>query len=286
MGFEEAQSIPHFILETFAGNGAFYLWYMGMAIKIALMMPLLIYIGRFIHKQHIAVRVLSFFGIYFAYFNIANFQGQIEASYNNLIAPLPDSFKTGALSISFLFWSFYLILGMYAGFNYKSFKENLIKYRYALYAVFTTFFLYKFLRQFSFLGFDLVGYSRHMDIIFRSSNILFWLLFSIKIVEFKGVFSIFEFISKYSYGAYFVHYKVICYCTFTLYSFNNPSAITSVLTIAISTILLSPFVIFLISLLPYSKFLTSVNSNYEGMVDKVKGVYDALVENYGVKLNH
>lgn len=251
------QKISNFFMETIAGNGMFHLWYMGMIIRMVLVFPIIIYIGRFINKQHKVIKIATFLGLFIGYHYVSAYQYLIQNTIGKLLFGTPTYLQMRAISLSFLFWGIFVIIGVFAGFNYDTFKEKVIKYRYVVYACFIVFFFYKF--QVKYQG---VPYNRTYDILYRSSNILFFYLLSNKLLEKIKVARILEFIGKYSYAAYMIHIFVLYKHIFGLQGIGIQGPIINGIISATITSVVAPVLIYLISFIPKSKFLTGVNDNY------------------------
>lgn len=117
-------------------------------------------------------------------------------------------------------------------------------------------FLYKFQARF-----NLVEFVRLQDILYRASNIFFFLLLSIKLCSFAKTFKIFEFISKYSYVAYLIHIKVLYHFIFGFRGLGLNHDLWNAIASTVCASLSTPYIVFLISLIPKSKIFTGVNPN-------------------------
>lgn len=89
MKLHNPEKISNFISETLVGGGAFHLWYMGMFIRLVLIFPILIYIGRWIHKRNIVVRIAVFLLILRGYIYVSIHQVSIKSGAANLIFGQP-----------------------------------------------------------------------------------------------------------------------------------------------------------------------------------------------------
>lgn len=272
MYWHNPERLGDYFVNTIAGNASFHLWYMAMFIRLILIMPFIIYVGRFIHNKNIFVRIATFIGGFIGCYYLSMYQGPIQNTIADAIFGAPTDVEMRIISTSFLFWAFYVFLGVYVGFNYKKIKEYLIKYRYVLYISLIVFFAYKYQ-----VKFDLVPYNRTKDILYRSSNIMFWLIVSIKLCEYRVVSKVMSFIAKYSYVGYLIHIKLLYPFIFTFrgYGIVNP-VIVSLLSIICASIYI-PVYICIISLIPKSDFITGVKWN--------KRVYDYLNKIFINKFN-
>lgn len=273
MKWHNPERLGEYFINTIAGNGAFHLWYMALFIRLILVMPLIIIVGKFIHKQNLFIRVSTFIGGFIGCYYLSMYQGPIQDYIAKIIFGTPTDVEMRIVSTSFLFWAFYVFLGVVVGFNYSTIKKYVIKYRYGLYLAFIIFFAYKYQ-----VKFDFVPYSRTKDILYRSSNIFFFLLLSIKLAEYNVLPKVMSYISKYSYVGYLIHIKVLFKWIFKFrgYGVENP-VFNSVLAVLCAALII-PTYIYLLSLIPYSGFVTGVKSKFTikelfKKIDKVKKKY-------------
>ena len=253
MKLHNPEKLDNFFMQTIAGNGMFHLWYMGMIIRMVIIFPILLYIGKFINKRNNFIKISTFIGIFIGYHYVSANQGVIQDTVGKILFNNPTELQMRAISLSILFWSFYLIMGMFAGFNYDTFKEKAIKYRYIIYGMFIMFYIYKFQ-----VRYGATDYDRTYDILYRSSNILFFYLMSIKLLDYLRFSNILQFIGKYSYAAYMIHIYILYQVIFGLQGICiKGEVINAVLSCGIAS-LLAPLIIYLISFIPKSKIITGV----------------------------
>ncbi|MGL5415870.1 MAG: acyltransferase [Clostridium sp.] len=257
MRLHNPERVSNFIEETIAGNGAFHLWYMGMIIRMVLIFPVIIYIGRFINRRNKGIKILTFVGVFIGYHYVSAYQGTIQDFVGKILFGQPTDLQMRTISLSILFWSFYLILGVFAGFNYEGFRKNIIKYRYIVYGVFILMFMYKFQ-----IKYNAVPYDRTYDILYRSSNIMFFYLVALKVMNFIKLREIFKFIGEYSYAAYMIHIFVLYKFIFGLQGLGITGSIVNAILACIGASLAAPMLIYIISFIPKSKFATGVNDNF------------------------
>lgn len=264
MKLHNPERISNFFMETIAGNGMFHLWYMGMIIRMVLIFPILLYIGKFLMRRGIVIKILSFIGIFIGYHYVSANQGPIQNKVGEILFGTPTDLQMRAISLSILFWSFYLILGMISGFNYENFKEKTLKYRYVVYIVFIMFYLYKFQ-----VRYGAISYDRTYDILYRTSDILFFYLLSIKLLEKIKIANVFKFIGKYSYAAYMIHIYVLYQMIFGLQGIGiTGPIINGVLACALASVA-APLLIYCISFIPKSKIVTGVNDNSKKLLEYI-----------------
>ncbi|MGL5869313.1 acyltransferase [Clostridium chrysemydis] len=250
--------LKDFFMVLIAGDGNFHLWYMGMFIRLVLIYPIFIYIGRFIHKQNIFVRIVTFVLLVRGFLYMAAYESQIKSFFKGLIfGETPTFLQSKFVDITFLFWSIFVIIGMYVGFNFKVLKKYIVKLRFVLYILFILGFYYKFSRQFY-----LVEFTRIFDIGARLSNIGLFYLISLYILRLPKLSKVMEFSSKYSYVGYMLHIWVLNYYIFFLRGLGFDHPLYNAIVSALITFIVAPLLVFVISLLPKSSYITGTPSNY------------------------
>lgn len=271
MYWHNPDRLSDYFIQTIAGNGMFHLWYMGMIIRMVLVFPIIIYLGKFISKRHRVIKIATFIILFVGYHYVSANQPLIQNTIAEFLFGVPSKLEIKAVSLSFIFWGIYVVLGVYAGFNYELFREKVIKYRYVIYSCFIVFFFYKYQ-----VRYGAVSYNRTADILYRYSNIIFFYLASYKLIGKIKIASVLNFIGKYSYVSYMIHIKVLYKFIFKFqgYGVVNPVP-NSIIATALAAITAS-LIIFCISLIPKSRFITGVKDNYQlllNLKDKFKDMY-------------
>ena len=270
------ERIGNFFAETISGNGCFHLWYMGMFIRLVIIFPILIYIGRFIHKQNKIIRIGAFLVILRGYMYISIHQSAIKEGMAKILFGQPTELQMRFVNISILFWSIYVIFGMYAAFNYEVFNKIVNKFRYVIYGIFVVAFYYKFSRQF-----ELIKYSLIFDIVYRTSNILMFYIIGEYVLSKKVASSIVAFISKYSYAGYMIHIYALYKIIFALRGIGIENPVGNAILSSVGATFLATFIVYAITLLPKSKFITGVNDNF----DTLKNIVNKLLIMFGYPAN-
>ncbi|MBM7836258.1 acyltransferase [Clostridium sardiniense] len=249
--------ISNFLGQTLAGNGGFHLWYMGMFIRLVIIFPVLIYVGRWLHKRNIVIRIFAFLALLKGYMYVSIHQGGIKEGAANFIFGQPTELQMRFVNISILFWSIYVIFGMYAAFNYDIFKRVVLKYRYIVYGMFILTFYYKFSRQFDFVEYNLL-----FDIAYRTSNILMFYIVGEYVIKREILSSVMGFISKYSYAGYMLHIYALNRIIFPLRSVGIDHPVINAVISGIGATFLVTGMVYVITLIPKSKIITGVNDNF------------------------
>ncbi|GAA0071829.1 acyltransferase family protein [Clostridium sardiniense] len=249
--------ISNFLGQTLAGNGGFHLWYMGMFIRLVIIFPVLIYVGRWLHKRNIVIRIFAFLALLKGYMYVSIHQGGIKEGAANFIFGQPTELQMRFVNISILFWSIYVIFGMYAAFNYDIFKRVVLKYRYIVYGMFILTFYYKFSRQFDFVEYNLL-----FDIAYRTSNILMFYIVGEYVIKREVLSSVMGFISKYSYAGYMLHIYALNRIIFPLRSVGIDHPVINAVISGIGATFLVTGMVYVITLIPKSKIITGVNDNF------------------------
>lgn len=260
--------IHNFLSETLVGGGAFHLWYMGMFIRLVLIFPVLIYIGKWIHKRNIIFRIITFIIIFRGYIYISIHQMSIKSEAAKFLFGSPTEWQIRFVNLSIVFWGIYVIFGMYAAFNYDKFKEIIIKYRFVVYGVFILTFYYKFYKQFDFLNYNIL-----FDIGYRTSNILMFYIVSEYILKRNLIAKIMSAISKYSYVGYMIHVYVLYKCIFYFQGIGITNPILNAIISSVCAILIATLAVYEITLIPKSKIITGVKDNFKDLkifVDYIK----------------
>lgn len=269
--------ISNFLGQTLAGNGGFHLWYMGMFIRLVIIFPVLIYIGRWLHKRNIVIRIIAFLALLKGYMYVSIHQGGIKEGAANFIFGQPTELQMRFVNISILFWSIYVIFGMYAAFNYDTFKRVVLKYRYIVYGMFILTFYYKFSRQFDFVEYNLL-----FDTAYRTSNILMFYIVGEYILK-KGILSsVMEFISKYSYAGYMLHIYALNRIIFPLRSAGIDHPVINAIISGIGATFLVTGMIYVITLIPKSKIITGVNDNFDHVKIALRYLRNSKLLNEGL----
>lgn len=256
MRLHNPDKISNFLSETLVGGGAFHLWYMGMFIRLVLIFPILIYIGRWIHKRNIVIRIAAFLLILWGYIYVSTNQVAIKSGVANLLFGQPTEWETRFVNLSVVFWGIYVVFGMYAAFNYDKFKEIVIKYRYVVYVSFIGLFYYRFCRQFEFVDYNIM-----FEIGYRTANILMFYIVGEYMLTRKIGSRIMGTVSKYSYAGYMIHVYALFKCIFLFQGYGITDPILNAIISSICGMFYATGIVFVITLIPKSKIITGVKDN-------------------------
>lgn len=254
MALYNPERLNNFFIETLAGNGRFHLWYMGMMIRLILIFPIILYVGRFIHRQNVIVKIGVFISICIGYYEITANQWRIEEFIGKALFGIPTPVEERLIGISILFWSYFLFLGVFVGFNYDLFKKQIIKFRYIIYGVFIFTFMYKFQ-----IKYDAIEYNKVWCMMYRTANIGFFYLVALKIIEIARLKNLFEFIGKYSYAGYMIHPTILYFIIMVLEYLGVNPIINGVVSCALSAIII-PLIIYWMTYIKNSKYITGIKN--------------------------
>lgn len=241
-----------FIVQVIAGNGAFHLWYMGMALGLYLIFPILLWIAKRIHSLDIKIRTSLFVLLLCLYYQISKYQSVISDNTARFIFGTPTEVQQRIINISILFWFIYFVLGVYLALNYGYIKKKLVEFKVGIYGAYGLLFIYAYLNEI-----NKVKYVRILSLLYMIVSILAFYLISVKLVEKVKVYKAMKFIGDYSFASYMAHVIVINYvANDIMIRFNTRNyLIVGVLTLII-TVVVTPVFIKLISFIPFSEYIT------------------------------
>jgi len=255
-----------FIMETIAGNGAFHLWYMGMVIRVFLIFPVILWIAKKIHLMNIKIRTSIFILLVYLYYIISKFQNVISEDVGKFIFGTPTDMQQRIIDISILFWFLYFLLGIYFALNYEYIKKKIIQYRVVIFVSYGLSFVYSYFNEIEKVEFIRVIYLLNMIL-----SILVFYLIAVSLAEKNKLYRIMKFIGDYSFGAYMAHIMVVNYASnkIMLVFDTRNYLVVGVLTL-ITTSLVTPALIKVISYIPYSEYVTGAKRSYIGFDRKLR----------------
>lgn len=246
-----------FFMQSAAGNGAFHLWYMGGIIRLYIFFPIILYISKKVHSMNKGARIAIFSTILILYYYISKYQNLISDKISLFIFRTPSDLQHRIVNISMLFWILYFILGIYAALNYEYVKEKLLKCKVIIYIAYFIFLVYALLNEF-----EVIPFNRALSIAYTTSSIMFFYVISCQVVNKYKVYKCMRFISDYSFASYMAHVIVLSKVAnyVNAWSVNIPNFLyASIITIV--TVVLTTFIICIISYIPYTGAITGIKGN-------------------------
>ncbi|WP_414647325.1 acyltransferase family protein [Clostridium tetani] len=242
------------LIQILSGNACYHLWYMGMIIRLFIYFPIILLIAKKVHKQKFIVRILVFITLIISYYQVSKYQNVISNKIVGFLFTNPTKLQGRIINISPLFWYLYFVIGIYIALNYKTFKEKILKFKIPVLFFYLALFIYAYLNEMNFIKFN-----RSLSLSYFVFSILAGYILSVKLSNNISLYSILNFISKYSFGAYLCHILVIGRVVNKVrWMFNLKDWLAVGLITWITSSILSTCLIKLINLVPYTKFITGI----------------------------
>lgn len=241
-----------FILQLIAGNGAFHLWYMGTILRVYLFFPIILWAGRKLYLMNGEIKTSIFIGLVIIYYEVSAYQNIIADKLSLFIFKTPTELQSRIVSISFLFWFIYFVIGIYFALDYKYFKEKVLKYKVILAIVYFSSFIYAYLNEL-----EVVHFVRSMYLLYTMSSILFFYMISLVLISSDKIYKVMRLIGDYSFVAYMAHVIVINQVVnrIRLKYHTQDYLVLGLLAWSITSIG-TPVVFWLISYIPCSQYVT------------------------------
>lgn len=246
-------------LVIFSGAAQYHLWYMGMIIRVYLYFPFILWIIKKLKDKNIYIKGCLFVLLTYLYWFVLSHYGIADFISSHLFKD-PNDLQKKLVNISPLFYYLYFVIGIYAVCSYKKFKAIILKYKYVVLILYTLCFGFYYYIALSerWIGLPEVKGSIAMSILFRTSSILFFYLFSCIIAEkFSLLLRILKIISKYSFPAYLIHVMILN--KLTGYISTTPEIICYIKYFVFG-VFISISVSAVLNCIPYSEYLMGVKS--------------------------
>lgn len=256
----------NFFLQLIAGNGGFHLWYMGMALRLFIFFPVILWAVRKIHLMSIKIRTSFFIVLSLLYYYILQNQNTIAEGIGNMIFNTPTEVQQRIVNISFLFWYLFFVMGIFLALNYERIKGWLIKYKYFVFAFYGALFVYAYLNEI-----EMMSYIRLLSLLYTVCSITFFYLVSIYIAKSDFIYKVLKFIGDYSFAAYMAHVIVINYMANKIMLELNTKnyLVVGIITLIITSVF-TPIIMKFLSYFPYSQYITGVKGSYiKGKGEKI-----------------
>lgn len=280
-GMNDTGKFHSFIMQLTSGNGAYHLWYMGMILQLYLIFPVILLIAKKVHASDIKLRVIIFIGVTILYYYVSKYTNVIQDNVISFLFKNPDDLQRRAVNISPVFWYIYFVLGMYFALNYKFIKDKVLKFKNLIIIAYLPLLTYAYMREIKYKNIEFV---RPIWILYIITSILVFYIISDILANKIKIYKFMKYIGDYSFAAYMAHViviiQVINFMSSKLHIRDN---FVLALLSWILTSLLTPVLINIISLVPYSQFITGVKNTK--IRSEIKDLYKKLTntENKEVK---
>lgn len=247
-----ADSFKNFTIQLIAGNGAFHLWYMGTILRVYLFFPAILWIGKKVYLMNSRIKTSIFVGLVIIYYEVSVYQNTISDKLSLFIFKTPTEVQNRIVSISFLFWFLYFVIGIYFALNYEYFKEKVLKYKVIIIIIYFMLFIYAYLNEL-----EIVSFTRSLSLLYTICSILVFYILSIALVRSDKVYKTMRFIGDYSFVSYMAHIIVINEVVNRIrLKFHTQDYLVLGLLAWSITSIITPVIFSLISYIPYSQYIT------------------------------
>lgn len=203
----------NFFMQIITGNCYYHLWYMGMILRILLLSPLIVLFTKQFMKTNKCSKILFFILYTILYWWILKNNNVITKTMGQWIFKNPSNLQQRFINITPITWSLYFVLGVYIIFNYKKFKDLILKHKKAislLYVITLSYSYYINIKDNIGNPIPFIKFNHAIHIFCCIISILFFYLLSLYIAKYKNkLFYLLKYISKYSFPAYLIHVLII-----------------------------------------------------------------------------
>jgi len=254
-----------------SGSGDYHLWYMGTLIRIFLFFPFIWFVFNYVYKQGKLARNI-FYMLFVVAYSFLNSNNNVIAAAIYLLFDNPSELQKKFVTLSPLFWSLYLVLGIKIAYEYASFVSFLVKRK--LYIITS----YPFLLAFAFyeevgakLGVhesqpvkDILNYPRHiLYALFVIVTILVLYIVGASVYKsFPKIYSVLRHIADYSYIGYLIHTSVLTFVVVKTLSYGMSYSLPLEAAIYIVIVALSIEIPHLLSYIPYSYYVLGKKTRF------------------------
>jgi surface polysaccharide O-acyltransferase-like enzyme len=259
--FLSGSTVSEALKAILTGSAAPHLWYVVMMFQIHLLFPILFVLFHWfrkrIHSKSELYKVIAVFAL--AYFTLMWFSSHYifngESLTNSAVLRYTDR--------TFLFYSFYFVLGGIAALTLPTWRKFIIKN-----VPLNTFI---FLILFVIVGYELLSFDGvqaiHLQVstylkpsmfLYIISEIMLLYALAMTIVQSRSiVYKVLQFIGRFTYGAYLAHFFFLHISANLLSMFDIPrnSLIYGLVLFAV-TVMLSILTIVMMSFMPFGNFIT------------------------------
>ncbi|WP_392485923.1 acyltransferase [Haloimpatiens sp. FM7315] len=247
--------MSHIIMILLSGGARFHLWYMGMIIRLLIYFPIILYLSKKVYKSNTFVKIAIFILLVISYYYLNKYQNEICHYIINLIYSNPTKYEKKFINISPLFWYLYFIIGIYISFSYDKFKKIILKYKALIFIGYIFLLSYSYLNQVKVIKFNRCLYLAYCVFSFLALYIV-----SVKFTNKTGTCNFFNFISRYSFSSYLAHIWVLGKLM-KIMQWSHENILLYGLTLWLGTSIAAPFLMKLITYIPFTKVITGKPSS-------------------------
>jgi peptidoglycan/LPS O-acetylase OafA/YrhL len=247
------------------GDGAYHLWYMGTLIRIFLYFPLIWVIFNYVYSQGKQTRNILFTLFVIAYWLLDKNNHVVTTSVINFIFSNPSALQKKFITVSPIFSSLYLVIGIKIAYEYDNFIALVAKRKRFIIGAYPFLLAYSYyseiktkigIQESNLVHYILGNLHQILWIAFVIVSILvFYILSSYIYVSVPKAYQLLCHISNYSYVGYLIHTYVLGYVAGKL-SYDVSFSFAVEIAIYLVTILISIEIPHLLSYLPYSHIIT------------------------------
>ena len=261
--FRKYSMLNDIIMVILTGTASYHLWYMGTLIRIYIWFPLARIFTVWLEKKEKIVKISALILFCIAYWMLLKNNNLITDGIAKTIFGTPTLLEKRIIQYSPIFWSIYFVAGASVWFNYESFKKNVVKYWVPIGLLYIPVTIYMFLAQSSkILGieFSQVSYHHFLYILFMLMTILIVYIISVKISEHsKAKERLISEAGKLTFGAYLIHVIILQHVAIILkMMLPKLSYLPAGIIIFIITSFLAIIITYLLSFLPFSKYIIGI----------------------------
>jgi len=260
------QKFSNIIGILMTGSASYHLWYMGVLIRVFLFFPLMWFIFNYGYSRDKTTRNILFaLFVVVSWYFIKN-EGVITTNIANFLFNNPSELKKKFVSISPIFWSLYLVIGMRVAYEYDDFKAFIEKRKWQLLGAYPFLLAYNYYDEIkdkigiqeSDLVQSMISYSHSvLSIAFMVLSILVFYIISKGIYDkLPRLYSVLRHIAKYSYVGYLIHTCVLSLAAMPILTYGMPYSLPLDSAIYFVTIFFSIEIPHMLGYLPYSYLLT------------------------------